>query len=792
MNKIAASNPKLQAKRTHYIPLEEFHKQVHTIKENYYPSKLSFKPVFEKIQESKKNQAEGPSNVNKLFTAFEKELSDISKLKGKHDGSQKVETLIRALFPALFFEGQMGFIGTPFTKEFTFMTSAMREMFVCGEWELKMKESMMHPKAVQTVLQAGSCILDKHYNGQRGMDFSETMSIRHRKTGLEKHYKINIITDFIKATLLKPLKKLNEQQIFQLLNEWDNTELWLDCFPPENFSFEGLVIGYLADVTDVEIMSQLKVKLLEEPDTSAPEDIFQEMTNAFRSFLGMPEISFGSLQSLDNMLQKGTSWTIIGDVPLLASLPRKSFDEGLYGKVLAGTEPLIIGDLKKLSEPSEIDQKLIEKGYRSLLLVPLFEKDGKSLGAFELAAKKPYLFSKMTLFKLKDAIALFELGTNRWMEELDNQINLFIQQQYTSIHPSVEWKFTEVSKNYLMGKIFKNENVLLESVVFKDIYPLYAQADIVGSSTIRNKSIESDLIDNLEKVGKIIKACRKNLAFDLLDVYSSKVEENLKRLKRNEFISSDESQIVDLLTREIHPFLKALQNKYEEAPYALLEKYFEYLDPKLNIVYRKRKAYEDSVSQLNRAISDYIEKEDAKKQKILPHFFEKYTTDGVEYNIYIGESLLKDGGFSEYYLKDFRLWQLIKMCEVTRLVKRISTDLPVPLTTAQLVFVFNNHLSIRFHMDEKQFEVDGAYNVRYEILKKRIDKAVIKGTGERLTQSGKIAIVWLNEIDKREYLEYLIHLQNKGFITNEIEELELEKLQGAEGLKALRVTVIDQ
>ena len=137
------------------------------------------------------------------------------------------------------------------------------------------------------------------------------------------------------------------------------------------------------------------------------------------------------------------------------------------------------------------------------------------------------------------------------------------------------------------------------------------------------------------------------------------------------------------------------------------------------------------------------------------------------------------------------LWQLIQMCEITRLVKRVSKELPVPLTTAQLIFVFNNQLSIRFHMDEKQFEVDGAYNVRYEILKKRIDKAIIKGSGERLTQSGKVAIVWLNEIDKREYLEYLTHLQNKGFITDEIEELELEKLQGADGLKALRVTVVD-
>ena len=29
-------------------------------------------------------------------------------------------------------------------------------------------------------------------------------------------------------------------------------------------------------------------------------------------------------------------------------------------------------------------------------------------------------------------------------------------------------------------------------------------------------------------------------------------------------------------------------------------------------------------------------------------------------------------------------------------------------------------------MDEKIFDVDGAYNVRYEILKKRIDKIEIK------------------------------------------------------------------
>jgi hypothetical protein len=210
----------------------------------------------------------------------------------------------------------------------------------------------------------------------------------------------------------------------------------------------------------------------------------------------------------------------------------------------------------------------------------------------------------------------------------------------------------------------------------------------------------------------------------------------------------------------------------------------------LDVVYEQRKRYEESVSRLNQVVGNFLEKDDERMQKVLPHFFEKYKTDGVEYNIYIGQSLLQEKKFSDFYLRDFRLWQLVNTCEITRLVVEESKELPVPLTTAQLIFVYNSPLSIRFRMDEKQFDVDGTYNVRYEILKKRIDKAVIKGTTERLTQAGKIAIVYLQDKDRQEYLNHLEYLIRKGYITEEIEQLELEKLQGADGLKALRVTVI--
>jgi len=104
--------------------------------------------------------------------------------------------------------------------------------------------------------------------------------------------------------------------------------------------------------------------------------------------------------------------------------------------------------------------------------------------------------------------------------------------------------------------------------------------------------------------------------------------------------------------------------------------------------------------------------------------------------------------------------------------------------------VYNSPLSVRFRMDEKRFDVDGTYNARYEILKKRLDKALVKGTHERITQKGKIAIVYSQKKDEREYLRYIRFLQSKKCLTDNVEILELEGLQGVSGLKAIRVEVL--
>jgi len=98
-------------------------------------------------------------------------------------------------------------------------------------------------------------------------------------------------------------------------------------------------------------------------------------------------------------------------------------------------------------------------------------------------------------------------------------------------------------------------------------------------------------------------------------------------------------------------------------------------------------------------------------------------------------------------------------------------------------------LSISFRRKERKFDVDGAYNIRYEIIKKRIDKVHIRDSEERLTQPGKIAIVYSQHKELAEYLEYIEFLHNEGLLGENIEHLDLEDTQGISGLKAVRVDV---
>jgi hypothetical protein len=252
--------------------------------------------------------------------------------------------------------------------------------------------------------------------------------------------------------------------------------------------------------------------------------------------------------------------------------------------------------------------------------------------------------------------------------------------------------------------------------------------------------------------------------------------------------TKDEKKLYQFLETAVHPFLNNVKIEYPETK-NIINEYLHSIDDSVGKASRNRREFDVSIQRINKVLNDYFESTQKKVQEIYPSYIAKFRTDGIEYDMYTGQSIAPDITFDRAYLKKFRQWQLMSMVEITQLTRKLLPEIPRSLETTQLIFVHANTIDISFRTDERRFDVEGAYNIRYEVIKKRIDKALIKGTQERLTQPGKIAIVYFTQLEAQEYISYINELQKQGLLDKQIEFLELEPVQGVTGLKGLRVSV---
>ena len=369
----------------------------------------------------------------------------------------------------------------------------------------------------------------------------------------------------------------------------------------------------------------------------------------------------------------------------------------------------------------------------------------------------------------------------------ENEIELLIQHECTSIHPSVHWKFVQESKRVL-AKRYAGEEVGFRQIVFENVYPLFGQIDIKGSSTARNHAIQADLILQLAAIKDVIKLGFEAEPLPVYEQFIHRIDTYLELIHKDLKVDS-EQRIRAFIQDDIKPLFEHF-DKLSPSLSKAIANYREQLDPNLKLIYKHRKDYDDSITLINKKMSELLDKKQQKAQAMYPHYFERFKTDGVEHNMYIGESITKRDSFNKVYLYNLRLWQLQVMCEMENAYYNMKPKLPLDLDVTSMILVFNAALSVRFRMDEKRFDVDGTYNARYEVVKKRVDKAYIKGTDQRVTEKGKITIVYSQKSDEREYLRYIQFLQSKNVLSDQVEIVQLEDLQGVTGLKAIRVDVL--
>ncbi len=294
--------------------------------------------------------------------------------------------------------------------------------------------------------------------------------------------------------------------------------------------------------------------------------------------------------------------------------------------------------------------------------------------------------------------------------------------------------------------------------------------------------------NQLESILRIFEKSKSIRKIPLLEQQKFEIHSFLGELTK-ELKADTEQQIQNYIDKEIHPLLN--NSIIDAEDQNLVASYFENLDVKTGLFYQARKQFDEAMAIVNKKMADVLDQEQNEAQSIFPHYYERFKTDGVEHNLYIGASITPAQSFNVMYLNNLRLWQLQTLCKMELEHHRLKKVLPYNLEVSSLILVFSSPISIRFRMDEKRFDVDGTYNARYEVVKKRIDKAHIKGTNERITQKEKITIVYSHQYEEVEYLKYIKFLQFKNILEPAIEQFEVEELQGVYGLKAIRIKVMN-
>ena len=570
----------------------------------------------------------------------------------------------------------------------------------------------------------------------------------------------------------------------------EDLKLWKEKFPPNSYNFDGFTILNITDVTIDEEISKFKSILLE-GEIDHP-DISKKLRRIFRNIFNLEDLDFG-FSIFDE--ETKTFYRVSPNINsfILDSELSKNCDSTMCSNTLhqlvENHKHFSIPDLQVYAENTnrdQLSQTLMQKGYKSCLLTPVIKKH-KLIGVLGLVSKKKNALNVINAEKLEDFIPNLVLALERGVESKQNRIKAIIQQECTSIHKSVEWKFEEEAQRFLESRQ-KQENSTFKDISFNNVYPLFGQIDIVKSSDTRNAAIQRDLSIQLNKLLDILDYAFEHSPIMIYEQLKFRIEELLEDIDLN-FNTSTEQTITAFILNEIHPVLEQIESDLPNSK-DVISKYKNLLDEDSCLVYQERKMYDDTVNSINKDLACMIDHKQKEAQNIFPHYFERFKTDGIEHNMYIGESISHEKHFTKIMLQNLRLWQMQTMCEMENLFYNVQKGKDFQLQAASLILVYNSTLSIRYRVDEKKFDIDGAYNARYEIAKKRIDKAFIKNTKERITQKGKLVVIYSQKEDEIEYKQYIKYLQNKQFLGKDVEQLQLEDLQGISGLKALRVNVL--
>lgn len=607
---------------------------------------------------------------------------------------------------------------------------------------------------------------------------SVLLRVKSSESGLLGTYQLRAQFDMTRIRPVGELPTLDRDLLLRLQQGQGTFDQWQELLPPERFEYYGFVVYEAFEVTE-EITRSHLTELLVQQDPFLELERFHQIEQLLRTYLKLPALELAVIG-----IEGDSGFCMDGVDGLRHDLDPKEIDSLICGEDrnnLSCGRTVIYPDLSQCPRTSAFMESLYQEGARSLLMMPLEGPHGL-VGVLCLTTDQPEQLSALSKVALKAVAPVFALALLRTLAGLQFKVQAVLKEKFTAIHPSVEWKFRAAALRYVKGQ------AEIGDIVFPDVYSLYSASDIRSSSQMRNRAIQADLVRQIQSAKAILETAERRREVEYLNALIYRLDGLVNELEAG-VRSGDEARVARFLANEVEPVFSSIEVFGPEV-HDSVEGYRAVAQADQGgSLYSQRRAYEESVDRLSRMQTEILTSAQERAQAIFPHLFSMYRTDGIEHSMYIGDSLTERTDFSLLYLKELKLWQLRVVAEMAKASVGSQDGFEPKLEVAHLILAQSDPISLRFSQEEKKFNVDGAYNTRYEIVKKRIDKAHIKGSDERVTQPEKISIFYSHSVEEQEYLHFVRYLQQRSVLAPGIERIDVEDLQGVHGLKALRVAV---
>src|SRR5919109_1427956 len=318
-------------------------------------------------------------------------IEDLSLLE-QHQGL--VDLLMSAVFPPASWDRDYSAATIPFHFRSFYATPSFRRLLTAEDgtfegWMNLDRDLFFYGKLLRAYLY----ILKKFYGIALEFEYPLICTRQDPEIGLDRHFKLNIDGRFLEVRSIGELPPLTDEAKKYLCANLTDLRVWMALMPPEHFEFHGFSVIHAVDVTDQEVLSSLKRDLIQKESIISDADHYNT----------------------------------------------SDFAGSIYARSVQEGKLLIIEDLSTYPARSAIEDAIIERGVRNMVVAPLYYQ-GELIGTLDLGSPTPGNLNAINTMKLGEVLPLFSMAIKRSMEDLNNTVQAIIKEKYTAIHPSVEWR----------------------------------------------------------------------------------------------------------------------------------------------------------------------------------------------------------------------------------------------------------------------------------------------------------------------------------------------------------------